>query len=192
MSIKKAKILEDNQINFSLLHISQGENPERDQVLFLLSIRSGLRAAEIAGLRWIDVTNAEGSLADIISIGSHIGKGKKDRVVPMHQDVRDALLALRMLRPNDIYIAYSTHKLHNTMSANAVTLWFKRLYEAMGFQGCSSHSGRRTVITALARRANLFDCSLKDVQRLAGHARLETTEGYIEYSDNVPEMVASL
>ena len=30
------------------------------------------------------------------------------------------------------------------MTANSVVHWFQRLYDALGFVGCSSHSGRRT------------------------------------------------
>jgi hypothetical protein len=39
-----------------------------------------------------------------------------------------------------------------TYSSAAVQVWFARLYGALGFDGASSHSGRRTFITKAAKR----------------------------------------
>ena len=52
----------------------------------------------------------------------------------------------------------------------------KRWYRHLGFVGCSSHSGRRTFITNAARRISTVGGSLKDVQQLAGHSNLRTTQ----------------
>jgi integrase/recombinase XerD len=53
---------------------------------------------------------------------------------------------------------------------------FQRWYGDLGFVGCSSHSGRRTLITNVARKISTVGGSLKDVQQLAGHANLQTTQ----------------
>ena len=60
--------------------------------------------------------------------------------------------------------------------------WFKRIYQDAGLTGASSHSGRRTLLTNLARRCAQAGASLRDVQRIAGHADLGTTERYVEPS----------
>jgi integrase/recombinase XerD len=57
---------------------------------------------------------------------------------------------------------------------------FARWYRELGFQGCSSHSGRRTFITNTARKISTVGGSLRDVQMLAGHTNLRTTQRYIE------------
>jgi integrase/recombinase XerD len=63
---------------------------------------------------------------------------------------------------------------------NSVVNWFVAMFRELGVEGCSSHSGRRTFITAAARRAHQAGCSLRDVQLLAGHRSIEVTQGYIE------------
>jgi integrase/recombinase XerD len=66
------------------------------------------------------------------------------------------------------------------MSAKSIVNWFTALYSKLGFDGCSSHSGRRTFITQSARLLAKVGGSLRDIQELAGHRALTTTERYIE------------
>jgi integrase/recombinase XerD len=194
MAVKRAKIIEskDLKVVFKLIDSTKDyKTKTRDKVAVLLSVKAGLRAAEIAGLRWIDVTKPDGTIADVMHIGHHITKGgKKDRQVPIHPELKHYLEILRKQRPNDEIIRFGDYK--ETMTPNAMTVWFSRLYQAAGLEGCSSHSGRRTFITSAARQANLYNASLRDVQDLAGHASLTTTERYIDPSDGVKALVSSL
>jgi len=66
------------------------------------------------------------------------------------------------------------------LTASSVTKWFFHLYRDVGMTGCSSHSGRRTFITRAARKVGEVGGSVRDVQQLAGHASLQTTQRYIE------------
>ena len=60
---------------------------------------------------------------------------------------------------------------------------FAGWYRALGFNGCSSHSGRRGFITNAARKIGAVGGSLRDVQLLAGHSSLSTTQRYIEAAE---------
>ena len=55
------------------------------------------------------------------------------------------------------------------LKANSVVNWFVALFHELGYEGCSSHSGRRSFITMAARNVHRTGCSLRDVQLLAGH-----------------------
>ena len=58
--------------------------------------------------------------------------------------------------------------------------WFTKVYGELGMVSCSSHSGRRTFITLSARLLAKTGGSLRDIQELAGHRALTTTERYIQ------------
>ena len=66
------------------------------------------------------------------------------------------------------------------ISPIAGQVWFHRLYQDFGFTGASSHSGRRTFITRVAKKIVEAGGSLRDVQELAGHASLSATQRYIQ------------
>ncbi len=71
-------------------------------------------------------------------------------------------------------------------------MWFHRLYGDLGLSGCSSHSGRHTFITRAAQKIVEAGESLRDVQQLAGHANLGTTQRYIEGSAEAKRRVVPL
>jgi integrase len=62
----------------------------------------------------------------------------------------------------------------------------------LGFFGCSSHGGRRTFITNAARKISTVGGSLRDVQELAGHANLRTTQRYIDVNPDAQVKVVGL
>ena len=77
-------------------------------------------------------------------------------------------------------------------SGNGVVIWFRRLYQSLGFEGASSHSGRRTAITRAAKKISLVGGSLRDVQMMAGHANLQTTMRYIESDSAAQRKIMNL
>lgn len=188
--IRRARILDDTQIERVIAHIRATSNaPASDEVKFLLSVYAGLRVAEIAGLTLADVVDADDRIGRHIIIGRHSAKGGKQRVIPMHPKIRDALIRFRKAHPGISYLAFSSRWGARRQNVASVKNWFLLLYQQVGLQGCSSHSGRRTFITRLARKANLHGHSLRDVQLLAGHARLDTTAAYIEPAENLSLLV---
>ncbi|MHA1540742.1 MAG: tyrosine-type recombinase/integrase, partial [Alphaproteobacteria bacterium] len=62
----------------------------------------------------------------------------------------------------------------------------------MGYDGCSSHSGRRTFLTQCARKISSVGGSLKEVMLLAGHSSLQTTQRYLEHDNEAMKKVVDL
>jgi integrase len=179
MSGKQAKLLSSAQIGAVLNHLQGTRNPIRDRAMFLLSVRAGLRAKEIAEATWFMVLDADGRVGDTLALEDRVAKRRSGRAIPLANDLRGALEALygaRRPHPTDT-ILYSERGPH--LSAASVAQWFFALYERLGFVGCSSHSGRRTFLTLAARKISLVGGSLRDVQLMAGHAELSTTAVYL-------------
>lgn len=197
MADKHAQVLDIRQQAKVMALVSQSCHSLRNQTMILLSYKAGLRACEIGGLRWKDVCNAEGEVReDYLFVPASITKSQKEATLPMHPHLFVLLTQLRASRPDDEYVIYQLYNIRGgkqqPMAAKAVAKWFERLYQSCELEGCSSHSGRRTFITSLARKANLHDASIRDVQRLARHASLATTERYVELSPNIGRLVAAI
>lgn len=191
-TLRQARTLDDSQIERLLDHVAVTSNaPASDELKVLLSFYGGLRVAEIAGLTLDAVLDAEDRIAPTIVVGRHIAKNGRQRTIPMHPRIRASLARFRAAHPSILFLAFSNHGKIQRQSANAVKKWFSRLYEDVGFRGCSSHSGRRTFITRMARLANLHGSSLRDVQMLAGHSQLETTARYIDPAPDLARLVGA-
>lgn len=190
---KQAKILTKAQQEAVLAYLAKTRNPIRNRVIFLLSAKAGLRAKEIACLSWAMVTDAEGELADAISLTNVASKGKSGgRLIPLNKELSAALAALKSLVPlsSSPYVI-ATERAPRT-SSYAIVNMFAGWYRELGYNGASSHSGRRTAITSWARRISSVGGSLRDVQLLAGHSALGTTQRYIEGSEEAKRRVVEL
>lgn len=86
---KQAKILSDKQVRAVLAELDNRRYPLRDRVMFLFSLKAGLRAKEMAGVTWGMLTDAEGEIGHVIALENRAAKGKSDRVIPMHPDLKD-------------------------------------------------------------------------------------------------------
>ena len=176
---KRAKTLSEAQISAILGYLSTTRHGLRNSVIFLLSLH-GLRAKEIANLELSMITGSDGELADHIAIQDKATKGKSGRVVPMNKKLQASIASYlpTRLHPDSKYLI--TTERSEKFSANAVAVFFKRLYLKLEIQGASSHSGRRTFITQCARKITQAGGSIRDVQFLAGHRHLSTTQRYID------------
>lgn len=174
-----AKMVEEKDLQRLLQWVGRGRQHLRNTAVVLLSFRAGLRACEIAGLDWSMVTTASGALADSIAIGGSIAKNGQARRVPLHPQLRTALATLNrnLGKPRSGPVIRSQRG--GYLTPGSVVNWFTALYASAGLSGCSSHSGRRTFITRTARMLAKVGGSLRDIQELAGHSALTTTEAYL-------------
>jgi integrase/recombinase XerD len=178
-------------------YLSGRRNGLRNKVIFLLSVKSGLRSKEISGLRWSMVVGPDGEIGDTINIPNEVSKGKSGRVIPLNrilkQTLHDLLMEHRSLRGFDIHTGHliRTERQDHTCPQSIVNM-FQRWYRDIGFVGCSSHSGRRTFITNTSRKIGLVGGSLRDIQVMVGHKNLQTTQRYIDYDTECQRRVVDL
>ncbi len=149
----------------------------RDQAILEFLYACGARISEAANLRIGD-----------IDFGSRLvklfGKGRKERIVPLHGFCIDALMAyLRDGRPElagnvaDDHVFLSSRG--NPFSADAMRKMFKATVRAAGLdEALSPHDMRHTFATDLLDGG----ADLRSVQEMLGHASLSTTQIYTHMS----------
>jgi integrase/recombinase XerD len=187
---KRAKILSLAHVEDLLFFAQHTRHPIRNLVIVLLSVKAGLRAAEIANLAWDMVVDPTGEIATTLELRDRVAKKGSGRVIPIHPDLREALMQLRSTRSGANGAVIQSERC-GPMRPIAIVCWFARAYRAIGLTGCSSHSGRRTFITRAARLVHRTGGSLRDVQILAGHRSLLTTQRYIDGdTDSQRQLVA--
>ncbi len=190
MAGKQAKTLSTDHIDDLLFFAERSRHPLRNRLIVLLSVRAGLRAAEIAKLTWNMVLGPSGEVGVAIELQDKIAKKRGGRSIPLHAELRVALIEARKAYNGQGTIIRSERG--GPMTPLSIVVWFNRTYKALGFEGCSSHSGRRTFITRAARMVHKAGGSLRDVQLLAGHRSIQTTQRYIDGDSDAQRRLVSL
>lgn len=178
MKGQPAKTLSSADIRALLAKVARTRLPLRNRVIVLLSLRAGLRACEIAALEWPMVLTSRREVGLVIELPARAAKKGSGRRIPINPELK---LALRRLAKGadlngPVILSERGHPTSAKVIVNMFAIWF----EACRLAGCSSHSGRRTFITRAARLIHKAGGSLRDVQELAGHRSLKTTQSYIE------------
>ena len=194
---KQAKTLSRTQVKMISDYLLTNRYGIRDQTIFYFSMKAGLRAKEIAHLKWAMVMNSDGSVGDYLNLPNSSSKGKSGRIVPLNKDLRKNLQVMleqhRLVHDFDPTAAsiVCTER-SKTTSSQAIVNMFQRWYQRLGIVGCSSHSGRRTFITETAKRISTVGGSLRDIQMMVGHSSLQTTQRYIEADNDSQRRVVDL
>jgi integrase len=187
---RRAKILSKDNCSDMLTFASTTRYAVRNRLMVLLSIKAGLRAVEIANLTWEMVLTATGDIGSAIELHDRAAKKSGGRLIPIHPKLRQALTDLR--GPDKAVGPVVRSQLGGPMTSVSIVNWFAKAYRTIGLQGCSSHSGRRTFITRAARLVHNAGASLRDVQLLAGHRSIQTTQRYIDGDTDAQRKLVSL
>jgi site-specific recombinase XerD len=145
----------------------------RDRAMFTLMLRCGLRISEVAGLRLTDLYLDEPQPRLLVR-----GKGSKERsayLSPQAEQTLRAHLAQRPLATSDfVFLSY----LGGGMSTTAI---HKRLmrYRTQAGVDITAHRLRHTFADDLLSA----DVPVTSIQKLLGHAWLETTQTYVAAND---------
>jgi len=187
---KVAKVLNEDELELLIANARFCTNcPESAIVLVLATFQAGLRAGEVAGLQIATLVDPSGSVLDNLMVHSGTSKGGKSRIIPVNPRLGQAVEDLIAKYPfaNRVAFSYNWHNIKYQSPARVVD-FLCNLYEQSGLIGASSHSGRRTFATNLINAG----ASLREVQILLGHARLDTTARYIQPSLEAMKQVRKL
>ena len=88
---RQAKVLSKAQITTTLLYLDAKPYALRNTVIFILSVKAGLRAKEIAQLKWGCLLSADGNTSDVVALDNRYTKGTSGRIIPINRDLRVAL-----------------------------------------------------------------------------------------------------
>ena len=146
----------------------------RDQAIIELFYACGLRASELA-----DLTLEQLHLD--LGVIRVLGKGKKERIVPVGvpaqkavlkyiSDLRPRLLAVKGLASSRVFVSRSGRPI------NRIVLWQRldQIAKGAGIRGVHPHALRHTFATHLLSGG----ADLRVVQELLGHANIATTQIY--------------
>jgi integrase/recombinase XerC len=145
----------------------------RDTAVLLLLYGSGLRISEALGLKFEDAPRPE---RDVLRI---VGKGGKERLVPVLPVTRDAVTRYVALCPHPLARGEALFRgaKGGPLSPRLIQLAMERMRAALGLpETATPHALRHSFATHLLAAG----ADLRQIQELLGHASLSTTQVYTE------------
>jgi integrase/recombinase XerC len=143
----------------------------RDKAIVELMYSCGLRASEVVDLKWA-------SLSEKVREVKVLGKGRKERIVPMGEkalraleDYRNMLLKEKGTLGEYIFVNKRGEKLTRRSLWNIINKRFENLARIFGIH---PHALRHSFATHLLNRG----ADLRSIQELLGHKSLSTTSVY--------------
>ena len=164
---------------FKLLEGPQGNNPliMRDRAILELLYASGLRVSELVGLD-VDQIDFDGEVIKVL------GKGKKERIVPIGTKAKDALKKYVEIRSGIIADAADTNAVFvnrrgGRLTPRSVERLIQKYIKVCGInKRVTPHVIRHTFATHLLNAG----ADLRGIQELLGHASISTTQKYTHVS----------
>ena len=190
---KQARVLTDKQVRNASARMSDYRYGKRNLAILQLTLLAGLRAKEVASLRWRHLLDAEGDVGTAIRLTDEATKGRSGGVIPLNNTLRATLQGLLKAQgrvPGDEPVIRSATD--SPLRRQSVVNFLAAHYRRCDIEGASSHSGRRTFITNAARQISTVGGSMRDVMSLARHANLQTTQRYVEQNSEAQERVVQL
>ncbi len=178
--VPKALSLQDCQL---LLDFSgKTNNPERDTLLYKFGLTMGLRLSEISNIKLGDFSPSVSSPEQL----KVIGKGDKERVVPIPDSVKHSLVNYLPVRENGLMgvkndFLFITSKTGSTsaLSTDGIGQVFDTVLKLAGIKqpGLRVHMTRHSFATHLL---NSNSSDLMGVKELLGHSSVATTQVYLK------------
>jgi integrase/recombinase XerD len=179
---KQAKTLNERELQRLLDFVKTTKSAARNRAIVLLTHLAGMRIGEVAAVRVCDVLASDGTVRDEINLSAAQTKGNKSRSVLLNDRMRQELSQyVATVRVRDTKQPLFSTQRSAGFTANSLTQVVNGIYKQAGFDGASSHSGRRGFLTNLAEKG----VSVRVMMALAGHRNMATTQRYIDLRPGV-------
>ena len=179
---KQAQTLSERELQRLLEFVATTKSSKRNRAIILLTHLAGMRIGEVSAVRINDVLASDGAIKKEIALNSAQTKGDKGRVVLLNARIQAELAVyLQTVRVRDPKQPLFATQRNAGFTANSLTQVVNGIYKKAGFEGCTSHSGRRGFITNLADKG----VSTHVMMKLAGHKNMSTTQRYIDFRPSV-------
>ena len=179
---KQARVLNERELQRLLDFVAKGKNAKRNRAILLLTHFGGMRIGEVAAVRVGDVLASDGTMRTEIQLSAAQTKGDKGRTVLLNQRLQAELAAyVQTIRVRDKKQPLFATQRSAGFSSNSLTQIVNGIYRRAGFDGCTSHSARRSFATKISSNGT----SMRVLQKLMGHQNIQTTAIYIYASDDM-------
>ena len=179
---QQPRVLDETQQKILLESL---ELRERDRMLILFCLRTGLRNAEVCGMNVGDIKKL-GQIVTTLEVRATIAKNNIARRIPLVQDVRDALndfltWKIEHNENNDINSPlFCTLRTKNRLAPRDFQRIMQSASEKIGLR-FTPHDLRHTFGTELYRATH----DLESVRIALGHSSLDTTLIYMHTSPDI-------
>ena len=186
----QAKTLSNKELRRVLDHVATRPHAARNRLMLLMTHWSGMRVGEVAAVLVGDVVDSTGGVRAEIRLSAEQTKGKHARVVFVSERLRREIgIYIRTLdaTADPAKPLFATQK-REGFSANTMCQCLNTIYRRAGVDGATSHSGRRSFITALSGKG----IGVRVLAALAGHRSLSSIMAYIDASDDMKRAAVEL
>lgn len=146
----------------------------RDKATILLMYESGIRRKETSNLNWGDL---DFTPPDVLRVRVNSSKGDKDRITFTSNRAKNALREYRETVPHDEDDPVLVSRLCNRLGIQGIDRIYKKYSKMAGIK-ITPHAVRRGF--AVEHRT----MSIWDLQKLMGHASVETTRLYVQTDED--------
>lgn len=177
MALKLPKIVKDDAVEKMLSKINtKCTIGARNYAIIMIMWRCGLRVQEVCNLMFADVNIETGS------IYVQQGKGKKDRYTYMDDETAEAVKKWLNVRPNSPFLFCTMQG--GQLDQRYIREMCYRISKKAGVyiqdgrkkKPVNPHVFRHTCLTNMLQKEGF---SIREVQEIAGHAHLSTTQVYL-------------
>jgi integrase/recombinase XerD len=183
----QARVLDEKELKQVLKIIEVGSFAKRNAAIVIFSNYLGLRAKELSALNVGDVVEQNGTAKKVLRLFASYTKNNVHRDVSLENKavVRAISELIAEIGLANLQRPLFCSQRGVRFEANGMVHLMKAIYKKAGFEGATSHSGRRSLITKLAYKG----VDINSIRQIAGHSSISTTQRYI---DDNPFLIADI